>query len=335
MTRFIFALIGLCIATSASAVPTDELLYKITKHVVKVHAALTNGSYGSGSGVVVAKDRIVTNCHVVANAAGISVSSGGRFYQATSITPDWYHDVCIVKVEGLDAPIATIGSSNNLQYEQAVYAIGYPNFSPAPVSTYGYVKGLFKMDDSVIVRASSTFRLGASGGGLFDEEGHLVGVITLKSPGRHAYYYNMPVEWVQSLLKQPEQEISAKSAPAFWASQADHWPYFMQVVEPYLTENWSTLMQVATKWTAEEPNNIEAWFYLAAAEYANHDNVNAEAHMKKVTAMNAHHSQAIYYLGLIAEENGKHMEALTNIALLTALDAEAATKLKSKIAGLN
>ncbi len=57
--------------------------------------------------------------------------------------------------------------------------------------------------------------------------------------------------------------------------------------------------------------------------------------MKKVTAMNTQHSQAIYYLGLIAEENGKHMEALTNIALLTALDAEAATKLKSKIVGLN
>ena len=45
----------------------------------------------------------------------------------------------------------------------------------------------------------------------------------------------------------------------------------------------------------------------------------------------AQHSQAIYYLALIAEESGKHMEALTNIALLTQLDADAATQLKSTI----
>lgn len=331
MTRLLFAVLFLGLTNSALAVPTDELLYKITKHVVKVNVALANGHYGSGSGVVVAQGRIVTNCHVVANAVGISVSVGGQSYTATSITPDWYHDVCLVKVDGLDAPIATIGSSKNLTYEQPVFAIGYPNFSSAPSSTFGYVKGLFPMDDSVIVRASSTFRLGASGGGLFDDVGNLVGVITLKSPGRHAYYYNMPVEWVKALLEQPEQAINAEAAPAFWATKADKWPLFMQVVHPYLTKDWNALMTVATKWTKLEPSNIEAWFYLAAAEYSTHDIVNAEAHMRKVNAMNAQHSQAIYYLGLIAQESGNHMEALTNVALLTELDSEAAIKLKSAI----
>ena len=331
MTRLIIALFYLGIATSALAVPTDELLHKITKHVVKVHVALANGSYGSGSGVVIAKDQVVTNCHVIANAVSISVGVGGESYPAAAITPDWYHDVCLVKVEGLKAPIATIGSSKNLQYEQPVFAIGYPNFSPAPTSTFGHVKGLFPMDDSVIIRASSTFRLGSSGGGVFDDTGNLVGVITLKSPGKHAYYYNMPVEWVQALLNQPEQPISTKAELAFWAGSTTQWPFFMQVVQPYLTENWTSLLLIATKWTLQEPNNTEAWFYLAAAEYAVHDISNAEAHMRKVTAMNAQHSQAIYYLALISEESGKHMEALTNIALLTVLDADAAIKLKSAI----
>lgn len=331
MTRFIFALLYLAIATPALAVPTDELLYKVTKHVIKVNVSLANGSYGSGSGVVIAKDQIVTNCHVVANAVGISVSVNGESYAASAITPDWYHDVCLVKVEGLKAPIATIGSSRNLQYEQPVFAIGYPNFSPAPSSTFGYVKGLFPMDDSVIIRASSTFRLGSSGGGVFDDLGNLVGVITLKSPGKHAYYYNMPVEWVQALLTKPEQPIVSEAEPAFWAGPSDQWPFFMQVVHPYLTENWTSLLTVATKWTIQEPNNTEAWFYLAAAEYSNHDTSKAEAHLRKVTAANAQHSQAIYYLALIAEENGKHMEALTNIALLTQLDSDAAVKLKSAI----
>ncbi len=331
MTRLLIALLFFGVTMSTRAMPTDELLHKITKHVVKVHVALQNGRYGSGSGVVVAKNRVVTNCHVVANAVGISVTVNGASYKASAITPDWYHDVCLVTVEDVDAPIATIGSSKGLEYEQAVFAVGYPNFSPAPVSNAGRVKGLFPMDDSVIIRASSTFRLGASGGGVFDDAGNLVGVITLKSPGRHAYYYNMPVEWVTALLTKPEQAINTEAEQAFWAGPADQWPFFMQVVHPYLTKNWSSLLNIAADWTKKEPDNIEAWFYLAAAEYSIKDNQNAQAHLQKVMAMNAMHSQAIYYLALIAEDNGRPIDVQTNIALLAKLDIAAANKLQVEI----
>ncbi|MDG1096569.1 MAG: trypsin-like peptidase domain-containing protein [Methylophilaceae bacterium] len=331
MKKLVFILLYLSAATSVKALPTDMLLHQATQHVVKIHVELANGNDGSGSGVVIAKDRVVTNCHVVANAASISVTAKGKSYPVSGIVPDWNHDICLVKVDDMEAPIVTIGSSKNLQYEQPVFAIGYPNSSTVPSSTSGYVKGLFQMDDSVIIRATSTFRLGESGGGVFDDAGHLVGIITLKSPGRNVYYYNMPVEWVQALLDKPVVAINSKASPAFWAGPADKWPFFMQVVHPYLNKNWASLLSVATRWTIEEPSNNEAWFYLAAAEYAIHDTVSAETHLRQVTVANAQHSQAIYYLALIAEESGKHMEALTNIALLTQLDADAATQLKSTI----
>jgi len=190
------------------------------------------------------------------------------------------------------------------------------------------------MDDSVIVRASSTFRLGDSGGGLFDDMGNLVGVMTLKSPGHNAYYYFMPVEWVQALLKQPEQDIHAKSQLPFWAESLDKWPSFMRVVQPYLTEDWASLKTVATEWTKQEPNNAEAWFYLAAAEYGNKNNLVSELYLHKAMALNSQHSLALYYLGLIAEDDGKHMEALTNIALLDKFDVPTADQLKLAI-GVN
>ncbi len=321
----------LAINTIAFAQPSTELLDKVTKQVVKVQVKLNNGKDGMGSGVVIAENRIVTNCHVVANASTINVRVGEKSYVANAITPDWYHDICLVKVEGLSAPVATIGNSQHLQYQQTVFAIGYPNLSTNPATSFGHVKGLLSMDDSVVVRTSSTFERGQSGGGLFDEQGKLVGIITLKSPGKDVYYYNMPVEWVEALLEKPEQSIHTTAEPAFWASASEQWPYFMQVVHPYLTKNWAKLLTIATEWTMQEPENQEAWFYLAAAEYAFHDLNNAESHMRKVTAKNANHSQAIYYLALIAEENGKHKEALTNIALLTTLDANAANELKSVV----
>ena len=320
--------ICLSMAPSVQAMPSDGLLHKVSQQVVKVRVALEGGRYGTGSGVVIAKDRIVTNCHVVANALHVSITFNGISYTANAMTPDWYHDLCLVKVEGLDAPIATIGSSRHLAYEQAVFTVGYPNASPTPSNTFGSVKGLFAMDDSVVIRASSTFSLGSSGGGMFDDDGHLVGIITLKSPGKQVYYYYMPVEWVQALLDKPEEPISTPAQLTFWASQPDKWPYFMQVVQPYLTGNWVALLTVAKKWRTQEPSNHEALFYLAAAEYAVHNLSSAQVYLQQVIVANAKHSQAIYYLTLIAQESDKPMEAWTNVALA---HLEPASKLKSAI----
>lgn len=330
-STYLYLAITLTSVASANATPTDELLSKLDEQVVRVQVGLANGSYGVGSGVVVAQDQVVTNCHVVSNAVSISIVKNGESYAVTAIKPDWHHDVCIVKAEGLNLPIAKIGSSKTLKYEQPVFTIGYPSFLPSPVSTFGFVKGLYPMDDSVVVRATSTFRLGDSGGGMFDENGYLVGIMTLKSPGRSAYYYNMPVEWVQALLTQPEQAISAKSTLPFWAVAESQWPYFMRVVQPYMTEDWSALLTLAKTWTQQQPDNTEAWFYLATAEYATKDTTAAEEHLQKVVAMNANHSQAIYYLGLIADANGKRIEALNDVALLNILDNTTANELKMAI----
>jgi serine protease Do len=318
----------LSLSTFVLAEPSEALVFKLHSQVLRVQVALANGSYGLGSGVVVAEDQVVTNCHVVANAVGISVVSNGASFSVSAIKPDWKHDLCVLKAEGLAVPPVNIGSSKNLKYEQSVFNVGYPGFIPVPVSNYGVIKGLFPMDDSVIVRATSTFRLGASGGGLFDDAGNLIGIITLKSPGRNAFYYNMPVEWVQALLDQPEQKITTKSELPFWAESAEKWPFFMKVVQPYLTEDWNALQTIAQAWTAQEPNTSEAWFFLAAAEFGERDIYKAEQDMHKVVAMNHQHSQALYYLGLIAEAKGDHSGALSNIALLNGLDETTATKLK-------
>ena len=322
------ALFYLCSATSLLAMPTDEMVHQLNAKVLRVQVGLANGGYGLGSAVVIAKNQVVTNCHVVADANNIVVINNGAPHVATAIKPDWHHDLCILTVENLDAPIAKIGSSKNLKYEEPVFTIGYPHFQAVPSSTYGVVKGLYPMDDSVIIRATSSFGLGASGGGVFDDAGNLVGIITLKSPGSNSYYYNMPVEWVQALMNKPEQAISAKSDKPFWAASYDKWPYFMQVVQPYLTENWGSLLQIATKWSQDEPNTVESWFYLATAEFAAKEFDKAEAHLQKVVAMNHQHSQAIYYLGLVAEQTGQHAVALSNVALLDSLDETAATQLK-------
>jgi serine protease Do len=327
MTKLLCALL-MCLALPVEAAPTDELLQKINAQVVRVQVALGNGGFGVGSGVPVAEDQVVTNCHVIANASSINVVAHGENFPVSAIKADWHHDVCIIKVSGLNMPAVRMVGSKSLKYDQPVVAVGYPDFCPFPTASMGYVKGLFAMDESVVIRATSTFRQGASGGGLFDDEGNLVGVIALKSPGHRAYYYELPVEWVQALLTQPEQPINTKSELPFWAQSMENWPYFMRVVQPYLAEDWNALLKVASEWSKAEPNSMEALFYLAAAEYETKDINRAEAHLLQVVAKNAQHSQAIYYLGLIAEASGNHSQAMSNVAFLNTFDVDTADQLK-------
>jgi len=330
MTKWMLALLITGFTNSGLAYTTDEIVAKISQHIVKVYVSLPNG-YGLGSGVVIAENQVVTNCHVVAGANAVNVMVDDERYNATALIPDWHHDLCILKVEGLKAPIAPIASSEALQYEQPVYSIGFAGGSPTPNATFGVIKSLYPMDDSVVVRASNTFRLGDSGGGLFDEAGNLVGVIAVKSPGRNANYYNMSVEWVKKLMAGEPQKISIASELPFWAESPEKWPYFMRIVHPYKTESWAKLDELATEWLVKEPANTEAYFYKGVAAFNLRQIALAEKYLNQVVHDNLNHTDALYYLGLIEEKNGNHDKALEMVAMLNHLDIISAGNLSEKI----
>lgn len=328
---FILSIGSAFIYSPAFAAPPDGLVYALKSIVVKIRVTLPNGHYGVGSGVVVAKDQVVTNCHVVANAHAINVIKFGESHRALSLKADWAHDLCIVGFDGLNTTVATLGESKNLQYEQSVFTISFPNNAPRPLTTYGAVKALYPMDDSVIIRSTNDFRLGASGGAMFSDDGKLVGIITLKSPGRNAFYYNMPVEWIKNLLNQPEIAINTKGELPFWDAPEEKRPYFMRVIQPYQTKDWVNLKKISTEWLQSEPKTSEALHYLAIAEYHLKETKNAEQHFNQIYAENKYHTNALLYLGIIAAESGNKEEAIKSAALLDKLDKEAANQLNEKL----
>ncbi|MFA7351748.1 MAG: serine protease [Methylotenera sp.] len=331
MRKFLFGFCLILIGNFAFALPPDGMVYALKSSVVKIRVILPNGHYGVGSGVVVAQDQVVTNCHVIANAHAINVIKFGESHRAVSLKADWEHDLCIVGFDGLNTTIATLGESTGLQYEQSVFTISFPNNSPRPLTTYGAVKALYPMDDSVIIRTTNDFRLGASGGAMFSDDGKLVGIITLKSPGRNAFYYNMPVEWIKNLLKQPEIAINTKGELPFWDAPEEKRPYFMRVIQPYQTEDWVTLKRLANEWIQHEPEASEALNYLAIAEYNLKETHSAANHFGQLYAQNKRHANALLHLGLIATDTGNKNEAIKTAALLNELDKEAANQINTKL----
>ncbi|PKO54417.1 MAG: serine protease [Betaproteobacteria bacterium HGW-Betaproteobacteria-2] len=279
-------------ALNAAAQPPDGMVYELKPSVVKIHVINPQGHHGVGSGVVVAEDHVATNCHVVANAQGVRISKYGESFTPVGIKADWKHDLCLLKFQGLDLPAVKLGSSKQLQYEQAVFTISFPNNAKKPLTTYGEVTALYPYDNGNIIRATADFRMGGSGGPLFTDDGTLVGLVTLKSPGRNAFYYNIPVDWVKPLLEQPMQTMAEQREPPFWDVPEAQRPYFMRVVHPIQTEDWKTLEAISTAWITEQPECAEAWYALGLAQQQLGKLESADYNLHQAIALNLVHPEA-------------------------------------------
>jgi serine protease Do len=310
------------------AFPSDEKILELNNSVVKVYVNDKDGSYGVASGVVVSENHVATSCHVIANASSARVGKQGVVYAPIALKADWRHDLCILKFDDLPLKPLALGNGADLKYEQEVFSLGFPQNAPRPQPSFGYIKALYPLDDSVIIRTSAGFRLGSSGGPLLDTENRVIGITTFKSPGRFdSFYYSLSVEWVKQLLTQPDVLIDAKRELPFWDAPEERRPFFMQIVPPLKEEQWGVLEQLAQTWSEKEDVNAEAWYYLGLAEYHLHDTENATAHLQKAIALNAQHSAAYLQLGLIAAEQGNKNEAQRIGLILSALDTEAAEAL--------
>jgi hypothetical protein len=322
----LLAAASLLLATPAQAeqTPKPEFILALSHSVAKVRVQDKNGQTGIGSGVVVAVNHVATNCHVVANARGVAVNKLGNSYAPIAMKADWRHDLCILKFDDLPLTPFPHGDSTALKYEQHVVALGFSGNAPRPTESFGTVKALIPFDDSVLIRTTSGFSMGASGGALLDYQGRLVGFTTFKSPGRDAYYYSLPMKWVEALLKQPDILLTTPMESPFWDVPPKERPFFMQAVQPLKTGAWSTLEIISKTWVSVEKDNAEAWMHLGLAQQGLQEFDTAKKSYAKVLQLAPKHSSAIYQLGVMAKTQGDEQQVKLVSAQLTAIDPDIA-----------
>lgn len=289
--------------------PSIEFLYDLKQSMVKIGVTTKTGGHGFGTGVAVTKDHVVTNCHVVGNANGISVTKWGTEYPAESLQADWKHDLCILKVQYADLRPIAMADSSKLSYEQQVISISMPADSPAPFVALSTIKALYPFDAEGVIRTQAAFAIGASGSPVFDYDGKLIAISTFKSPGKNAYYYNMPINLVKNLLLTEPVALNAPHDLPFWDAAENDRPFFMQVVLPYQNKRWQDVQTVANKWVAKEPSNAEAWYYMGRAAQNLNDVKTAKLHYQKVLSLQPNHPPTLQALAFIAQNDGQQAEA--------------------------
>ena len=151
---------------------------------------------GAGSGVIISSDGYILTCaHVVDGASNITVTINDKDYTATLVGEDTTSDIAVIKIDADGLTPATVGDSDSLKVGQNVMAVGNPLGELGGTVTGGMISALNR---SVTIQGSSSVNTmsliqmdasvspGNSGGGLFNMNGELVGIVNAKSSSSDA-----------------------------------------------------------------------------------------------------------------------------------------------------
>ena len=146
---------------------------------------------GAGSGVIISSDGYILTCdHVVSGASNITVTIGDADYTATVVGEDSTSDIAVLKIDASGLTPAVIGSSDELTVGDNVLAVGNPLGELGGTVTSGIVSALNRsvsiqnsgsVNTMSLIQMDASVSPGNSGGGLFNMNGELVGVVNAKS----------------------------------------------------------------------------------------------------------------------------------------------------------
>jgi hypothetical protein len=187
--------------TPAQTTSPQELFKRVSPSVFAVEVLDANDSViAFGSGIAVAPDEVVTNRHVIDAGSIWRVRRGTKTWRAfvTWVDPD--HDLGLLEAAGLDALPVSLRLSPTPAVGERVYAIGTPEGLELTFSE-GIVSGLREYENGYVIQTSAPVSPGSSGGGLFDEQGRLVGITSFGLIEGQNLNFALSAEWVQALAR--------------------------------------------------------------------------------------------------------------------------------------
>ncbi len=166
----------------------------------------------TGSGVVIGDGFVLTNYHVVEDAASLKVTvtdDDGETteYAASLVAYDEYLDAAIIYAPDCKLPAVTLGDSDTLMVGDWAICIGNP-LGFTKTTTAGIVSALNRGIESetydkygrretnvnAMIQVDAAINSGNSGGGMFSVTGELMGIPTLKYSG--SYFSGSTVEGI-------------------------------------------------------------------------------------------------------------------------------------------
>ena len=231
------------------AAPTPES--NLASRVLKIVVTRDDGTREFGSAVSIVGEQFVTNCHVIRQATRIDIEVGGAPRAAVADLQDSYRDLCFIKLPGYQAdpiPMVSVGETRvGLDVTAAGFSGGHF------VTREGRIIGLHtcECDGGKVIQTSASFDRGASGGGLFDHNGRLIGILTFKTRNGGNFHFALPVGWLRHLAEHPAQFNQHRES--FWKNPGKESGYFLVACGLGEKKQWKALSMLAAEWCENEP----------------------------------------------------------------------------------
>ncbi|PPD02660.1 MAG: hypothetical protein CTY29_12285 [Methylobacter sp.] len=252
----LFCVLTLPGCESQAEYDAEGLFKQVSPSIVTIRTYDEEGhQQGQGSGVVVDKGKIVTNCHVVREANNLKVFNDSQEYTASWTLTDPSRDICILTANSLEAPSIKIRKINDVKIGEAIFAVGNPLGFGLSV-TAGLVSSISPYRDEQTIVASVPLSPGSSGGGLFDTRGRLLGITTAILTAGQNLNIVLPADWITELSKRgiapPSQPVIPGPEPR-WAEEA-------RALQR--AANLPELEKHVRKWLETQPKSALAATYL-------------------------------------------------------------------------
>ncbi len=240
---------------SAQALKPDQVFSKVRDSVVVLKILDAQGKkIRSGSGVLISEGKVATNCHVVEKNIGLWVCRGKDCVTATPSEEDGGTDICILDAKGIEGTPAEIVKSTSIKAGDPVYAVGAPGGRELSLSS-GIVTSLRGGYPPFFIQTTAAVSPGSSGGGLFDGEGRLLGLTTIKLGGGESMSFAMTA-WAEGEPKTGRKTDTRGSAYIGWLKR------YMELEK---INNPKKLIDWCKKWTTGDPESAFAWYILGNA----------------------------------------------------------------------
>jgi len=187
--------------TQGFALSPDRFYSATAASIWLVHTFDDHGKpLSQGSAVVVGPETLLTNCHVLSKASGFVIKQGNRSASARLQYIDIERDMCQIISPGLTSPAVPLGDSDRLGIGQKIYTIGTPRGLEQSLSD-GLISSLRKDASQrlVFIQITAPISHGSSGGGLFDEDGRLIGITSAGFSDGQNLNLAIPINWLRDL----------------------------------------------------------------------------------------------------------------------------------------
>ncbi len=177
----------------------EQVFMDVSQSVVKVVVTNETGAVvGTGSGVVIARQTVITNCHVALKGPLVSVKTPKESFPANVSVADEEYDLCKLDVSGLSAPAVDIGGSQYVRTGQKVFAVGAPQGLELTISE-GIVSSLRETALGNLIQTTAPISPGSSGGGLFNVNAQLIGITTFQHKTGQNLNFAVPADWIEKM----------------------------------------------------------------------------------------------------------------------------------------